>query len=109
MMATPPRWASMPTTIGNFSNRFYTGQFEGSFARGVPFQENLETGDMRIAGTLASLAGLELAIERLGSDEELGIGHQANVAIAEYYAEHWWHSPDLPRRRMGNARTTTTS
>tara|TARA_R110002049_G_scaffold2750_2_gene21463 strand:- start:247307 stop:249313 length:2007 start_codon:yes stop_codon:yes gene_type:complete len=47
-----------------FLNRFYTGQHEGSFARGVPFQQNVETGDMRIAGTLASLAGLELAIER---------------------------------------------
>ncbi|MGB7327016.1 MAG: alpha-glucosidase C-terminal domain-containing protein [Rubripirellula sp.] len=47
----------------NFLNRFYTGQYPNSFARGVPFQENVETGDMRIAGTLASLAGLELAIE----------------------------------------------
>ncbi len=46
-----------------FLNRFYTGQHEGSFARGVPFQANAETGDMRIAGTLASLAGLEQAIE----------------------------------------------
>ncbi len=47
-----------------FLNRFYTGQFEGSFARGIPFQENQATGDMRIAGTMASLAGLELAIEQ---------------------------------------------
>lgn len=47
-----------------FLNDFYTGQFPGSFARGVPFQENDETGDMRISGTMASLAGLELAIER---------------------------------------------
>jgi amylosucrase len=47
-----------------FLNNYYTGQFPGSFARGIPFQENLETGDMRIAGTLASLAGLELAIEK---------------------------------------------
>lgn len=46
-----------------FLNEFYTGQFEGSFARGVPFQHNLETGDMRISGTLASLAGLEQAID----------------------------------------------
>jgi len=46
-----------------FLNQFYTGQFPGSFARGVPFQENVHTGDMRIAGTLASLAGLEHAIE----------------------------------------------
>ncbi|MGA0845710.1 MAG: alpha-amylase family glycosyl hydrolase, partial [Luteolibacter sp.] len=47
-----------------FLNAFYTGQFEGSFARGVPFQHNSKTGDMRIAGTLASLAGLEQALEQ---------------------------------------------
>ncbi len=52
-----------------FLNEFYTGQFEGSFARGVPFQHNLETNDMRISGTLASLAGLEQALD-LG-DEDL--------------------------------------
>ena len=52
-----------------FLNQFYTGQFEGSFARGIPFQENLETGDMRIAGTLASLAGLERAIELQDNNE----------------------------------------
>ena len=46
-----------------FLNAFYTGQFPGSFARGVPFQHNLQTGDMRISGTMASLAGLELALE----------------------------------------------
>ncbi|MEM9135903.1 MAG: alpha-amylase family glycosyl hydrolase, partial [Cyanobacteria bacterium P01_F01_bin.42] len=46
-----------------FLNSFYTGQFPGSFARGIPFQENHETGDMRISGTMASLAGLEQAIE----------------------------------------------
>ncbi len=46
-----------------FLNAFYTGQFPGSFARGVPFQHNPQTGDMRISGTMASLAGLEQAIE----------------------------------------------
>ncbi|MEZ6115673.1 MAG: alpha-amylase family glycosyl hydrolase [Pirellulaceae bacterium] len=46
-----------------FLNAFYTGQFPGSFARGIPFQHNLQTGDMRISGTMASLAGLEQAIE----------------------------------------------
>jgi amylosucrase len=50
-----------------FLNAFYTGQFPGSFARGVPFQHNPTTGDMRISGTMASLAGLEKAIEE--SDE----------------------------------------
>lgn len=52
-----------------FLNQFYTGQFPGSFARGVPFQHNVQTGDMRISGTLASLAGLEQAIEK--EDEHL--------------------------------------
>jgi glycosidase len=45
-----------------FLNAFYLGNFEGSFARGLPFQEDLATGDCRISGTLASLAGLEKAI-----------------------------------------------
>ncbi|MCA9091746.1 MAG: amylosucrase, partial [Planctomycetaceae bacterium] len=44
-----------------FLNQFYTGRFPGSFARGLPFQENPRTGDARISGTLASLAGLERA------------------------------------------------
>jgi amylosucrase len=46
-----------------FLNDFYTGQFDGSFAKGVPFQFNPDTGDMRVSGTLASLAGIEQALE----------------------------------------------
>jgi glycosidase len=45
-----------------FLNEFYTGRFAGSFARGLPFQENPRTGDARISGTCASLAGLEKAL-----------------------------------------------
>lgn len=45
-----------------FLNSFYTGQFSGSFARGVPFNYNPVTHDMRISGMGASLAGLELAL-----------------------------------------------
>jgi glycosidase len=45
-----------------FLNAFYTGRFEGTFARGLPFQENPKTGDCRISGTCASLAGLEKAL-----------------------------------------------
>jgi len=45
-----------------FLNEFYRGRFPGSFARGLPFQENPKTGDSRISGTCASLAGLEKAI-----------------------------------------------
>ncbi|MDP4301028.1 amylosucrase [Leptothrix discophora] len=42
-----------------FLNRFYVNRFPGSFARGVPFQDNPTTGDCRISGTAASLCGLE--------------------------------------------------
>lgn len=45
----------------NFLNRFYTGRFDGSFAKGEAFQLNPTTGDCRICGTMASLAGLEQA------------------------------------------------
>ena len=57
-----------------FLNNFYTGSFPGSFARGLPFQENPKTGDMRISGTCASLAGLEKALnEEKENEVELAI------------------------------------
>ena len=57
-----------------FLNAFYTGTFEGSFARGLPFQENPKTRDARISGTCASLAGLEKAInEETQVEVELAI------------------------------------
>jgi amylosucrase len=42
-----------------FLSDFYSGEFPGSWARGLVFQENPATGDRRISGSLASLAGLE--------------------------------------------------
>ncbi|HEX7976144.1 MAG TPA: alpha-amylase family glycosyl hydrolase, partial [Anaerolineales bacterium] len=57
-----------------FLNSFYTGRFEGSFARGLPFQENSRTGDARISGTCASLAGLEKALQaETGLEVDLAI------------------------------------
>jgi amylosucrase len=52
-----------------FLNAFYSGRFDDSFARGVPFQENPDTGDARVSGTMASLAGLEQATQ--AGDERL--------------------------------------
>ncbi|GAB5442843.1 MAG: alpha-amylase family glycosyl hydrolase [Fuerstiella sp.] len=82
-----------------FLNAFYTGQFEGSFARGIPFQENPDTGDVRIAGTLASLAGLEQAIELQDEQAEemairrmlllQGITLSANGIPLLYLGEEW--------------------
>lgn len=40
-----------------FLNDFYTGRFPDSFADGVAFQYNPKTGDARVCGTTASLAG----------------------------------------------------
>jgi len=51
-----------PVGHRRFLNDFYTGKFEGSFAKGLPFQFNPNNGDLRISGTLASLAGLEQAL-----------------------------------------------
>lgn len=59
-----------PQDHRQFLNRFYTGRFPGSFARGVAFQENRDTGDCRVAGQLASLAGLEKAQE---DDDAAGV------------------------------------
>ncbi|NOY97709.1 MAG: amylosucrase [Chloroflexi bacterium] len=57
-----------------FLNAFYTGRFPDSFARGLPFQENTKTGDARVCGTCASLAGLEKALRGNHADEiELAI------------------------------------
>jgi amylosucrase len=57
-----------------FLNDFYTGRFPGSFARGLPFQYNPRTGDLRVSGTTASLAGLEKALrEETAAEVELAI------------------------------------
>lgn len=57
-----------PAGHRRFLNQFYTGQFEGSYARGKAFQQDATTGDARISGTLSSLAGLEEALELADSE-----------------------------------------
>lgn len=57
-----------------FLTAFYTNRFENSFARGLPFQENLETQLARISGTTASLCGLEKGLyEQDSAQVELAI------------------------------------
>ena len=72
--------------VGGWSHRsflsdFYSGEYPGSFARGLVFQHNPATGDRRISGTAASLAGLELALE--SKDEA-----QIDLAIARLLLAH---------------------
>lgn len=47
---------------------YFTGRFPGSGARGLPFAQNERTGDARISGSLAALAGLESALEQGDED-----------------------------------------
>ncbi|MFE4727132.1 alpha-amylase family protein [Microbacterium sp. NPDC056736] len=56
-----------------FLNDFYVGRVAGSFARGVPFQENPRTGDARVTGTTASLAGIEAGDD--GGEDRVILAH----------------------------------
>ena len=64
-----------------FLSAFYAGEFPGSFAVGEVFQHNPATGDSRISGSFASLAGLERALDI----EDPG---QADLAIARILLGH---------------------
>jgi amylosucrase len=52
-----------PVQHRRFLIDYFTGGFPGSIARGLPFGDNPKTGDARISGSLASLVGLEAALE----------------------------------------------
>jgi amylosucrase len=47
---------------------YFTGAYPSSPARGQPFGRNHKTGDARISGSLASLIGLETALEKNDRD-----------------------------------------
>ena len=64
-----------------FLSNFYDGSFPGSFARGALFQENPATGDKRVSGAFASLAGLEKA---LGTGDTAG----ADLAVQRILLGH---------------------
>ena len=101
-----------------FLSDFYSGEFPGSWARGLVFQENPATGDRRISGSLASLAGLEvgdpLALARIElvhaivlgfgglpviwMGDELGLLNDPDWAEEPGHAEdnRWVHRPRMP-------------
>jgi len=58
-----------------FLSEFYEGSFPGSFATGALFQVNEATGDKRISGSFASLAGLERA-QQLGDAAAIDLAVQ---------------------------------
>ncbi|MGD8356862.1 MAG: alpha-amylase family glycosyl hydrolase [Lysobacterales bacterium] len=59
-----------PRAHRRFLVDYFTGEWDDSLARGQPFGRNEKSGDARISGSLASLAGLEAALER-GDDKEI--------------------------------------
>ena len=110
-----------------FLNQWYTGRHEGSWARGVPFQENPRTGDCRISGTTASLLGLEQgdphAIDRITlayglsmltgglpllylGDEVGQLNDHADPLVER--DTRWVHRPWRPEQRYAEAADPTT-
>jgi amylosucrase len=101
-----------------FLSDWYAGAFPGSWARGLVFQENPATGDRRISGSLASLAGLECedpgAVDRillahaivlsfgglpvLWMGDELGLLNDKGWADEPAHAtdNRWVHRPRMP-------------
>ncbi len=55
-----------------FLSDWYSGAYPGSRAHGLVFQENPDTGDRRISGTAASLAGLDAATSAADADAVVG-------------------------------------
>jgi len=101
-----------------FLSDFYSGEFPGSWARGLVFQENEATGDRRISGSLASLAGLQVgdvyAVRRIllahaiilgfgglpviWMGDELGLLNDPDWDAPPEHAEdnRWVHRPRMP-------------
>ncbi len=67
-----------PTAHRRFLVDYFTGNYDDSPAKGLPFAQNEKTGDARISGTLASLVGLESALE---SGDEHAIDNAINIIL----------------------------
>ena len=107
-----------PWAHRRFLSEWYSGSFPGSWARGLVFQQNLVTGDRRISGSLASLAGLEAGdpdapgrillahaivlgfggVPVLWMGDELGLLNDAGWADEPAHAadNRWVHRPRMP-------------
>ncbi|WP_226344657.1 alpha-amylase family protein [Agilicoccus flavus] len=64
-----------------FLSDWYSGQFPGSWADGLVFQENPATGDRRISGTAASLLGVP-------ADADAPVEGEAELALAGLRLAH---------------------
>lgn len=107
-----------PAAHRRFLSDWYSGAFPGSWARGLVFQQNEATGDRRISGSLASLAGLEAGdpgaaarillahavvlafggLPVIWMGDELGLLNDAGWADDPAHAtdNRWVHRPRMP-------------
>ena len=107
-----------PFAHRRFLSEWYSGGYPGSWARGLVFQQNQATGDRRISGSLASLAGVEAgdpgAVARilllhaailgfgglpvLWMGDEIGLLNDAGWADDPSHAgdNRWVHRPRMP-------------
>jgi amylosucrase len=114
-----------------FLNSFYVNRFAGSFARGIPFQDNPKTGDCRISGTTASLAGVEAgdagAIDRIllahsivlstGGIPLIYLGDEVGQLNDPHWADdpsqaddsRWAHRPHYPAELYAQRTDPTTT
>ena len=81
--------------LGGYAHRrflsdWYSGVFPGSVAQGLVFQENPVTGDRRISGSTAALAGLSSADAPVDLDAALG-----RIFLAHAIAYGWGGVPVL--------------
>ena len=67
-----------PYSHRRFLVDYFTGAYADSPARGQPFGRNDKTGDARISGSLASLAGLETALE---NDDPVAIKESIDLIL----------------------------
>jgi len=67
-----------PRAHRKFLVDYFTGAYDDSPARGQPFGQDEKNGDARIAGSLASLAGLETALEM---NDEKAIDRSINLIV----------------------------
>ena len=114
-----------------FLNSFFVNRFAGSFARGIPFQDNPKTGDCRISGTTASLAGVEAgdpgAIDRIllahsivlstGGIPLIYLGDEVGQLNDPHWADdpaqaddsRWAHRPHYPAELYAQRTDPTTT
>ena len=67
-----------PLAHRHFLVDYFTGAYDDSPARGQPFGVNHKTGDARLSGSLASLVGLETALEQ---DDPAATEHAIQVIL----------------------------